>query len=882
MKKAIFVFSFCLAVISSQAQLIADTATLSDMNRMFLKTKELAKNRDNELFGVFKQNLTEDEKQALTFLYAYMPLSDLADYNGQFFLDNVKMSLQARTDFLWCKNIPEEVFLHFVLPVRVNNENLDSFRIVMYDELKERISGLSMKQAALEVNHWCHEKVTYKASDERTSSPLNTIQYSLGRCGEESTFTVAAMRMAGIPARQVYTPRWAHTDDNHAWVEVWVDGTWYFLGACEPEPDLNMGWFANPAARAMLVHTRAYGMYHGIEPVITKGERFSELNLIANYAPVKYFTVRVTDENGKAVENAKVEYQLYNYAEFYPIAKTYTDSSGYTGITCGLGDLLIWANRDDAYGYKKITVENTDTVIVKISTSEPVNIIEEYDLVPPVERSVAVASESGAQENSKRLQYEDSLRTVYMATFRDTAWIKKIAMIDDIDADTACNIFCKSFGNWKEVEIFINNTPSAMRHWVLSLLSVISEKDLRDTKEYILTDHLTNAFKYDSGFSKTEPEIFSKYVLSGRISNEWMKGWRAFLQSEFDASFIQKSRMDITVITDWIKGNILIDDTSNLHSRAPLTPLGVYELKVADSKSRDIFFVAICRSFNIPARLNPETLIPEYWKDSVWNKVQFKISESKNVSTGYFHLINDNPDIEPKYTLNFTIAGFSDGVYRTLLYDENKLLKDFAEKNEVESGKYILVTGNRLNDGSVLSSVFFFNVTEGKTTDVHVNIREKSIEEKPLGTLDTTAVSLNDYTSGKVYRLSELVKNKGAIIVFIDPDKEPSKHVMVDIAAVKESFEKWGGNLLFIIPGKSKSTSFVPSVFKGLPSQSIFMADTKKDDFFQKIENQKGCSLLNKYPVVLFVNSSGQIYYYSEGYSIGTGEQLLKSVNKTK
>lgn len=45
-----------------------------------------------------------------------------------------------------------------------------------------------------------------------------------GRCGEESTFTVAALRSVGIPARQVYTPRWAHTDDNHAWVEAWVNG----------------------------------------------------------------------------------------------------------------------------------------------------------------------------------------------------------------------------------------------------------------------------------------------------------------------------------------------------------------------------------------------------------------------------------------------------------------------------------------------------------------------------------------------------------------------------------------------------------------------------------------------------------------------------------
>ncbi|MCX6270879.1 MAG: transglutaminase-like domain-containing protein [Bacteroidetes bacterium] len=84
----------------------------------------------------------------------------------------------------------------------MNNENLDSFRTVVYPELKQRVKGMSLHDAALEVNHWCHEKVTYRGSDSRTSSPLATIRTSYGRCGEESTFTVAALRAVGIPARQ--------------------------------------------------------------------------------------------------------------------------------------------------------------------------------------------------------------------------------------------------------------------------------------------------------------------------------------------------------------------------------------------------------------------------------------------------------------------------------------------------------------------------------------------------------------------------------------------------------------------------------------------------------------------------------------------------------
>ena len=109
----------------------------------------------------------------------------------------------------------------------------------------------------LEVNHWCHEKAVYKPSDARTKLSFGNGTYRHGRCGEESTLLVAALRSVGIPARQVYTPRWAHTDDNHAWVEAWADGKWYFLGACEPEPVLNLGWFNAPASRGMLMHTKS-------------------------------------------------------------------------------------------------------------------------------------------------------------------------------------------------------------------------------------------------------------------------------------------------------------------------------------------------------------------------------------------------------------------------------------------------------------------------------------------------------------------------------------------------------------------------------------------------------------------------------------------------
>ena len=104
--------------------------------------------------------ITVPEEEALEFLYAYMPLADVTDYPTDFYLQNIRASFQAREAFSWGAEIPEIIFRHFVLPIRVNNENLDTSRVVFFRELKPRVEGLTMAEAILEVNHWCHEKVT--------------------------------------------------------------------------------------------------------------------------------------------------------------------------------------------------------------------------------------------------------------------------------------------------------------------------------------------------------------------------------------------------------------------------------------------------------------------------------------------------------------------------------------------------------------------------------------------------------------------------------------------------------------------------------------------------------------------------------------------------
>lgn len=58
-------------------------------------------------YTIFDRQLDDDRREALEFLYAYMPLPDLTDYTGDFYLENVDCSLRARKEMPWGASVPD-------------------------------------------------------------------------------------------------------------------------------------------------------------------------------------------------------------------------------------------------------------------------------------------------------------------------------------------------------------------------------------------------------------------------------------------------------------------------------------------------------------------------------------------------------------------------------------------------------------------------------------------------------------------------------------------------------------------------------------------------------------------------------------------------------
>ena len=731
-----------------------------------------------------------------------------------------------------------------------------------------------MEKAALEVNHWCHEHVIYKPTNARTRSPLATMLTAYGRCGEESIFTLAALRAVGIPARQIYTPRWAHCDDNHAWIEVWVDGEWKYLGACEPEPRLNIAWFTLPVQRAMYVESEVFGKYNGQEEIVYVNESGSGVNVTSHYTRTAPTLVQVIDENGQPVVNAKVEYKIFNYGEFYPVVTLYSDAKGETSLTLGQGDIFVWASKGKKLGFGELSVERQDTLTVVLDKTVGDLFSGEWDLVPPRQHDItALSTDEERAVNDRRFAREDSLRNVYVATFMSRTQGGDVAMELGVDTARFAAYMVASRGNYSELLRFMREVSPERRTLAMNLLGVIAEKDLQDTPADVLLSHVEG-----DGRDVSNP-YFTEYILNPRVQNELLTAYREPVRE-----FLK--RHDITDVTSLIQETGKIKVVDSLYPAKVVTPpVGVIRAGVTDALSRNVFFVAACRTMGIPARLSPISGKPEYYQNGTWHTVNFMTE--KVVPKGELMLHYAQKTVsDPKYFLNFTIGKLEDGRVRTIDLGSNAAVDMgvgasyktiFTKPVTLEEGDYLLSTGNRRSDGAVLADLVSFQVEAGKLTNIDMLIRPCVEKMEILGVVPT---ALSIVPEGKTKPEAIRLPEKGYMaIALIEANKEPTNHLLRDMSGMKDDFENLGVPLYFVFKDADHQAKFNRADFRVFPS--VMQWGTDLDGRLLK-GLAEGLCLTNteSQPLIVLLNAKGEVVFVSQGYRVGLGTQIMNIISR--
>ena len=807
----------------------------------------------------------EDEQFCMKYLYAFMLDQDIASYEPALYLQFVKHALKTKQETPWGNQLDAHLFLNYVLPYRINTENIEFCRDMFFNEIYPRIKDLSMYDAVLEVNYWCFEKATYQSTDSRTASPLTVLRNTYGRCGEESTLAVTALRSVGIPARQVYTPRWAHCDDNHAWVEVFVDGKWHFFGACEPEATLDTGWFVTPASRGMLIHNRLFSTITGDEIITEQTEFATEINLLKNYAKTKKVTITVKDEQGQPVQDAFVSFEVVNYAHAFPLARIQTNELGEASLLTGLGDLLISVNKGDAFVMEKLDVRVCDQLDICLIAKPFEETVEHYTLVPPVagESLNPVISEDVKAIHQKKVDTALTIREAYKATFlKEETALNKAKAYAPYEKEVA-TFLEKSNGNYVEILNFLDDEQTVeLLEYKVKLLNTLRLKDYSDVLACHLLNHLTEAMKWVDFYDDT---TFVDHILCPHIELDMITSYRTYIRENLEQDLKQ------TILTNPIKGYQLLTERIVLTDEQEIPMLcadlvGTLKLRRANKRTRKTLFVAICRSLGLPASINKKDRSINCFFEDQWLTLD-AAKEIPKENLAILQLINETKESEMQYHRNISVERFENGRYHVLNLGNIEWDQDTVAY-ELQSGYYRVTTANRQLDGTLRVRFYYIQLNDQKIKSLTIGLSAKVEQALAEPVNDVNLLTTNHET----VKLSQLVAQKN-IIAFLDASLEPTEHLLNEMIDNQDAFNQTEANVIFIVTPEQLENAKLKRVLELIPTIQVYY---KQDSTYEASLFTQFKLPSKELPLVYILTNDMNIQYVWSGYNIGLGETLIE------
>ena len=422
-------------------------------------------------------------------------------------------------------------------------------------------------------------------------------------------------------------------------------------------------------------------------------------------------------------------------------------------------------------------------------------------------------------------------------------------------------------------------------------------------------------------FEKTFSEEKCSKTLCAQLGLKYSKKLKSSSMAE-----LFKQNPEALVV--WVKKNIRINPDKKALQIAQ-TPIGVWNARLTDERSRKIFFVDVARSLGIEARVDAVTKKTQYKQGGEWIDVDFdsplqekmsldlkkknisnsqqNLSASQNSATNGLSRVSQKGLLmlgyqankavdDPKYYSHFTLTRINpDGSTSLLEYPEEGITwsNTFKGGVELDEGDYALVSGTRLANGGVLSEMQLFHVKHGETTAITLHLRTSDTEVTVKGNFDSESkfklldameiVAGNGLSSssveGKEVSLLSQTGRGYFIMGLIGVGQEPTNHALKDIAKVAKVFEEWNRPIVLLFEDEAAAQKFRISEFPGLPKNIMFGID--KDGAIRKqvVENMK-LTNANLLPIFTISDTFNRVVYISQGYTIGLGEQMEAVIKK--
>lgn len=823
--------------------------------RLLKAAGERTANRISELIS--KEKLTPPERFAVKWLYANSPLSDAVAYGFELFCAAARHGIFLRETSPFAAELPEEIFLCYVLHSRVNEEELCDCRGYFYRLLKDRIRGMNLEEAVIELNTFHAENVVYRSTDERTRSALAVFESGAGRCGEESVFAVNVFRALGIAARQVYAPRWSHCDDNHAWVEIYSETSWRFLGACEPEETLDRGWFNAAASRAMLVRARVFCDPPEGEPIGKKGAA-TDLNALKTYADTEKLRVFVCDESGEPVPGAEVSFEILNYAQFFPVAAVRTGADGYAELICGRGSFHLCARKGAFFA---------ETTFFVAKSAEARLVLKQEPFLERRERFVFYAPQGrkDVQKPMDRAQREknEARKRVAAEKYREKASSRIDLQIAERVAETCAfpekilELLKKCASNFNAIASFLREDGWETRKKE-ELLFTLPEKDLTE----IDPDILREALIYSEPLrQKWGDEFFLRYVVCPRIDREPLSLWRKSLLEFFSEAQKRAFCADPRNIAEYLRREIVYQEEYE-YDRLIVPPLAALQSGRAGPLSKKILFVAVCRALGIPARIDPVTKEEQFFENGKFVFCSARPEGELELVAppcGAFRCGED-------FSLTRLGEPFPAADLSGIPFENGRL------SVRLPCGNYRLITSNRLPNGNSFAQTLDFSLCEEK--------KEILLEKYEADLADMLfTIPLSDFRlfseEGEPLAAGGTAAPFAAFI-WLKAGQEPTEHLLNEILARKEEFAALSDKIFWILPDRSAlGNEKLQEAMRALPNAKVlFDGDCVMSGLARRVFQEP-----EKYPLAVLVKPPLTAVYACGGYNVGSGDLIFRIMN---
>ncbi|MDE6528098.1 MAG: transglutaminase-like domain-containing protein, partial [Muribaculaceae bacterium] len=442
-------------------------------------------------------------------------------------------------------------------------------------------------------------------------------------------------------------------------------------------------------------------------------------------------------------------------------------------------------------------------------------------------------------------------------------------------------------GNHAALTEFLKNVPSRELGRAIDLLKAVSEKDRRDIAPEVLADH----------FATPRPEgvaasMYNDFILNPRVADEMLTPYKAFFRTAIPLADREAYNAAPERWVTWVADSIAVDNRWNPR-RVAMSPAAVWRMRTADSRSRDIFFVAAARAMGIPARIDAVTEKPQYarsdgsWADAIFSPASAGGATATMAPQGMV-VADFTPTgrIEnPAYYYNFTISRLENGVPVLLNYPEDATWAGMLKNPmPLDAGNYMLTTGQRMADGTVLSRSRFFAVNKGETTRIPLEIRQ-----------DTTGVQvIGSFNSENLYHDTALDTDKSIlsttgrgyyVIALVAPNHEPTVHVLNDLSLRREELEQAGTKVLLLFADADAAARFDRSRFPGLPSTVVFGTDIDGRIAAElasalRITPDGSAPDSRAFPVIVVADTFNRVVFNTNGYTIGVADRLTDTLHR--